>query len=324
MKNKPLVSVIIPAYNAGKYIEMAVNSALNQSYPNIEVVVINDGSTDDTLDVLSRFPNIVLISTENKGVSNARNMGIEASKGEYISFLDADDELDELAVESMLNSCLKYNADICGGQMNKLTDKYIALERCFDQNALLKYCIEDRPFTYSSCAKIYKKDFIDKTRFKIGYRANEDSFFIFELALKNPKCVSLNKIVYHVRVVLTSASRSRRSDSYLDINRLAKIKYEKVVESYPQYKDYAKNILVKANMASLKRIMNMDGNYREYENECIKYICLNAKCFIPATDSDKKLFFLITHHLYRLFKIYLLLKKISVLKKNLNNLLFVF
>ncbi len=309
--NKPLVSVIIPAYNAEKYIEIAVNSVLKQSYPNIEIIVINDGSTDNTLDVLSRFPNIVVISTENKGVSNARNMGIEASKGEYISFLDADDELDQNAIDSLMVSCLKYDADICGGLFVKPLKEDSASELFFENDKLLKFCIEDNPYTYSACAKVYRKRFVDETRFRVGFRANEDSFFIFELSLNNPKCVSLNKCVYYIRTVHSSASRSKNSDSYLDINRLAKIKYEKVVEAYPQYKDYAKNILVKANMASLKRIMNMDGNYREYENECIKYICLNAKCFIPATDSDKKLFFLITHHLYRLFKIYLLLNFFS-------------
>lgn len=309
MKNKPLVSVIIPAYNAGKYIEMAVNSALNQSYPNIEVVVINDGSTDNTLDVLYQFSSIVVISTENKGVSTARNMGIEASKGEYISFLDADDELDQNAIESLMNSCLKYDADICGGLFVKYSKENATSEIFFENEKLLKFCIEDNSYTYSACAKVYRKRFVDETRFRVGFRANEDSFFVFELSLKNPKCVSLNKIVYYIRIVHTSASRSKNSDSYLDINQLAKMKYEKVVEIYPQYKDYAKNILVKANMASLNRIRTLEGNYREYENECIKYICQNAKYFIPATDFDKKLFFLIKCHLYRVFKAYMLLKK---------------
>ncbi len=113
--NNPLVSVIIPAYNAGKYIESAVESVLRQSYTNIELIVVNDGSTDNTLDVLSHFSDIKILSTSNKGVSHARNVGIDTSKGEYISFLDADDELEINAIEHLLSSCLKWNADICSG-----------------------------------------------------------------------------------------------------------------------------------------------------------------------------------------------------------------
>ena len=310
MTQEPLVSVIIPAYNAEKYIEMAVKSVLKQSYPNIEIIVINDGSTDNTMDVLSHLDGCVVVSTENKGVSNARNVGIDISKGEYISFLDADDELEKYAIESLMNACLKYDADICGGLYSENINDGSNVEEFFDQDTLLRYCIEDRFYTSPVWSKIYKKKFIGNARFMGGYRLHEDHFFNFELALKMPKCVNLNKLVYRKRAVSTSASCSTKaSDSYLDINRLAKIKYEKIIQEYPEYKDYAKNILIKANLASLIKIMNMKGIYKKYEDVCINDICRDAKFYIPVWSFENKLFFIITHHLYRPFKLYMFFRR---------------
>src|SRR6185437_7308560 len=93
MNNLPLVSVIIPTYNCVNYISRAIHSVLFQTYPNIEIIVVNDGSTDDTsklLDIL--FSNkITVINQVNKGVAAARNAGIKVAKGKYIAMLDADD-----------------------------------------------------------------------------------------------------------------------------------------------------------------------------------------------------------------------------------------
>jgi glycosyltransferase involved in cell wall biosynthesis len=95
---KPLVSIIVPCYNQGKYVDQAILSALNQSWENLEVIVVNDGSADNTHDVCLRFKSIIYISQENKGLSSARNVGFSRSSGEYIIFLDADDWLQPEAI----------------------------------------------------------------------------------------------------------------------------------------------------------------------------------------------------------------------------------
>ena len=92
--NDPLVSVVIPTYNCGDYVEEAVNSALNQTYQNLEIIVINDGSTDDTVSRLEKYKNekrVRIVSQANRGLSGARNAGIELSTGEYVALLDSDD-----------------------------------------------------------------------------------------------------------------------------------------------------------------------------------------------------------------------------------------
>ncbi|MFO7826272.1 MAG: glycosyltransferase [Cyclobacterium sp.] len=108
MSVKPLVSIIIPVYNKALFIRETLDSALKQTYPQIEIITVNDGSTDDSLRILKeyavQFPDrIKLVDSENQGVSAATNLGIQAAKGEYIQFLDADDILSRDKIEQQLN-----------------------------------------------------------------------------------------------------------------------------------------------------------------------------------------------------------------------------
>lgn len=101
MKTRPLVSIVIPCYNSSKFVAETIDSVLNQSYKNIELIVVNDGSTDNSLSIIQQFTDnrIQLISKENAGVSAARNSGFKKAKGEFIMFLDADDLIDSSFVE---------------------------------------------------------------------------------------------------------------------------------------------------------------------------------------------------------------------------------
>ena len=113
----PRISFVIPTYNAGRYIKSCVDSILNQSVADIEVIVINDGSSDNTEEVLKGLTDedsrVVAITTENKGVSHARNTGIDISRGEYVSFVDADDYLAPDFASYMLELAIKLKSDFC-------------------------------------------------------------------------------------------------------------------------------------------------------------------------------------------------------------------
>lgn len=118
-----MVSVIIPAYNAESYIEKAVNSVCGQSYDDIEVIVVNDGSNDSTPKVIDRLKNsddrIKVYHKPNGGVSSARNYGLEKAEGQYVIFLDADDQLADDAIRIMVDVANGNNADIVCGLMSK-------------------------------------------------------------------------------------------------------------------------------------------------------------------------------------------------------------
>lgn len=120
--SKIKVSVIIPAYNAEKYIKMTVESIINQTLKEIEVIIINDGSTDNTLSIINELEKkddrIIIINNENKGVSYSRNIGIKKSRGEYLAFIDADDWIEKNYLKDTYNIAEKQELDIV------LTDIY--------------------------------------------------------------------------------------------------------------------------------------------------------------------------------------------------------
>lgn len=110
------VSVIVPVYNGKKYINKCVNSILRQTFKDIEIILVDDGSTDNTLNILKeyekRFPNVKVIESSNLGAGGARNIGLDASHGEYILFVDADDFLREDMVEVLYKNAISNDADI--------------------------------------------------------------------------------------------------------------------------------------------------------------------------------------------------------------------
>ena len=119
----PKVSVIVPVYNVEKYIEKCLESLVNQTLKDIEIIIVNDGSKDKSEKIinkfLSKYKNIVYVEKQNGGLSDARNYGMKYAKGEYIAFLDSDDYVDTTIYEKMYNKAKEENADfgygLCGG-----------------------------------------------------------------------------------------------------------------------------------------------------------------------------------------------------------------
>ncbi|MDR2684774.1 MAG: glycosyltransferase [Prevotellaceae bacterium] len=109
--NNPKISVIIPVYNGEKYAAQCIENVLFQTYKNLEIIVVNDGSTDSSLDVIQKFKNLKIINQENLGLSAARNIGIKAASGDYIHFFDVDDLINADFYEKMLDAILFADAD---------------------------------------------------------------------------------------------------------------------------------------------------------------------------------------------------------------------
>lgn len=118
MFNKEIkVSIVVPIYNTAEYLEKCLNSICSQTYRNIEIILIDDGSTDQSLNICNSFADkdyrIRVVHQENKGLSNARNKGMELATGSYISFFDSDDYVEPNMIETMLKVSLSHNADVC-------------------------------------------------------------------------------------------------------------------------------------------------------------------------------------------------------------------
>lgn len=138
--NTVLVSIIIPAYNTGEYIHRAIESSLRQTHENVEVIVVDDGSKDNTLEVAQSYAErdsrMRVFHKENGGVSSARNMGIREARGEYITFLDSDDWLEDFAVEVLLDAQIKHPNKFISADLYSV--RYDASEHVFRRSVQTK------------------------------------------------------------------------------------------------------------------------------------------------------------------------------------------
>ena len=133
---KTLITVVIPVYNMEKYLSKCIESVINQSYDNIEIIIINDGSTDSSLEIIKGYAlddnRIKVITTNNQGLSAARNRGIIEGRGKYIAFIDADDYISKEYISILLGACEMYNVPI--SQCFYHNVDYQCFEDIFDEN----------------------------------------------------------------------------------------------------------------------------------------------------------------------------------------------
>lgn len=319
----PLISVIIPAYNAEKTIRRACDSVLGQSYPNVELVVVNDGSKDSTPGILeelaAQHENLHFVNQENGGVSKARNTGLKTAMGEYIAFLDADDELLPDGLQRLFRTAQKEACDVVAGACIRVRpdgSRFLGTVGVEDGHQIwtcrepLVNSLKDHPATYSVWGKLYRAAVLEKIRFVEGKRIHEDSFFLFELFGQELRMAVIAEPVLNYYLTAQSASRAGFSDKFLDILYFAEKKEKIIAEKYPGYLPLAKNVLAKANMALLKVMcLGADKKYLPLEKQCCRAVIENAAYFIPAIRVDKILFAVIRLRLFWLYKrVYRLLR----------------
>lgn len=186
----PRVSVIVPVYQVEKYIRRCLDSILNQTYRAFEVIVVDDGSPDACPEICdeyqNRYPNVSVIHKENGGLSSARNAGMDVARGEYITFVDSDDQLHPYFIEKMLGLMNTYHAKIAqcafkivrgGVQRQSVTSvqENKSKETCYADSRMFGR----RKIKITACGKIYHCSLLKNLRFPLG-RINEDEFFTYK------------------------------------------------------------------------------------------------------------------------------------------------
>lgn len=303
---QPKISVIIPVYNGEAYLSACVQSVLNQTYQNFELLLIDDGSTDSTWQKCTALHaqdrRVNPLHKENGGVSSARNAGIEASTGALITFLDGDDTLREDALAVMLEMQRRTGADIVAARLSTEPPAQ-APPAVWTGTEALQKSLEDHPLTYSACAKLYTRQIIGQTRFREDIRVNEDSLFVFELLCKQPRFAGMNEVVYFYRENLQSASRAQFSEKFFDVLRVAEQKEQLISQHFPQLQPLARNMHLKSEMNLLTNLSSCPGRaYRRQERELLRHIRAHKKDYVSAARRDDILFAIMTHHLYYPFK----------------------
>lgn len=240
------VSVIIPVYNSEQYITECIQSVLNQTYENIEVIIINDGSTDQSYSICQRFAEkdsrINLISIENSGVSTARNIGIDNSTGDYITFVDSDDWIDSQMIDLAIGKLKEENADITIWSYYKnFGDEELLLPMLYEEDKIftdnkdilffkaINSSYKQSPQKQSVSAgttwcKLYKRELLidNNIRFNAMLTRAQDTIFSMNAFYKADKIVYFNKSLYHYRITNTQISSGNRfiSDTHIPFNEL--------------------------------------------------------------------------------------------------------
>lgn len=201
------ISVIVPMYNVEEYIEQTIQSLLNQTYPNIEIILINDASTDKTGSIASSYAqenkNVRFFQQDlNKGVSAARNIGLKLATGSYITFVDSDDLLPNRAIETMYIISQENEADLVIGSMQNFSDINNILQDTED-SIIKKVSIEENPEIISNVfiwGKLYTKELLQKIQFAEDIQYIEDHPFAIQTFLSATKIVTTSSIIYNYRV----------------------------------------------------------------------------------------------------------------------------
>lgn len=238
----PLISVIIPIYNVERHLEKCLNSIVNQTYKNLEIILINDGSTDNSGVICEKYAEndsrVIYISRENKGVSASRNEGIELSHGDYFSFIDSDDYLELDAYEYLTNIIKEKNVDIVNyehyvtfqnsEEAHQLSDKNYGL---FDKYEAQKQLVYNVAFAWN---KLFSKKTISGLKFDETILRGEDSLFSRQAFDKADFVWFDSRPLYHYVQSEESACRGEFRPSQLTAIKLYNIYDEFYSEKYPE------------------------------------------------------------------------------------------
>ena len=222
------MSLIVPVFNVEQFIEKALKSAVNQTMKNYEVIIVNDGSTDGSLEIVNKFvdqyDNFHLINQENAGLSAARNNGLKKAVGEYVVFLDSDDFLQPTYLEDLYNACVENNADIsyCAHYLHfydqgfRLYMPMTCRKAVFNKKTALRRLIRDTTLHYFAWNKCYKRSLFINNNIEFSDMYFEDIATTPKLFFYSQKVAVLSKPLYNYTKRKGSILRSMNVDKIND------------------------------------------------------------------------------------------------------------
>ena len=203
---KEKISIIVPVYNVEAYLERCVESILKQTYTNLEILLVNDGSTDKSGELCDKLAlrdhRIRVIHKENGGLSDARNRGIDEASSNLIGFIDSDDYIDEDMYETLYRQMVASKADLsmCGHYdvYHQIPEKQVAEIKTWElmPEEAIKMVMEAKILSVTAVNKLYKKALFEQLRFRIGKIA-EDAFIMVDLIHQCSKIVATNEKKYY-------------------------------------------------------------------------------------------------------------------------------
>jgi len=280
-----LLSIIVPVYNKEKYLDEAIGSILEQTWSDFELILVDDGSSDRSGAICDHYASldsrIKVVHQTNKGVSAARNTGLEISQGAYIGFVDSDDAIEADMYELLIRNARQYNADIsvCGIKMIPMLKKHLEIEdhkevRLVNKQDVLPL-VFDGTLDWSANNKIYKAQIAKSVRF--SGRINEDLFYVF-LTHKQAGIVVFDQSKkYHYLKRDNSVSIQRFNSSQMESVAVSERILQITAAEYPAHTDHAKRLDFISSISILNLMMlSLRTDYaKEYASIKKKLISYN-------------------------------------------------
>lgn len=308
-----LVSVIIPVYNSETYIEECVKSILSQTYDNYEIIFIDDGSVDLSKNIILKYAancnKIKYFYQENKGVSSARNLGIEKSCGEYITFVDSDDYVECNYLETLINNITKYNGQISiigNYRLKRKTFFFNNTIKLFNYQEALLESITTNNIDCNVWGKLYKRDILNNIFFNTDIKIGEDKLFFYQVLKKASIIINDTNKLYFYRKTPYSAITKELDERIIGCKQVHDFLCEQWISEFPYYKNY----FLKDKFISYSRIVQ--NHLFDKEKKSKKYLQIFYKeikqqnmheVYSVCNKKEKIIIFLIKHNLL-LLKIY--------------------
>lgn len=265
----PEISVIVPVYKAEQYLDRCVKSILEQTYQNFELILVDDGSPDNSPSLCDEWAkndnHIYVIHKENGGASSARNAGLKIAKGRWIAFADSDDWLDRTALKTLYDLANQYNVPMAIGGM-RVVQKYTDASIVMKQNAKVLsnadlmsrfFRLNGEPDTHSVCGTIIRRDILEDYSFIEG-RMNEDVETCYYLARKCEAAVYTDAPLYNYFKNIEGVTNSGFSKKKLDLLDIWDIVQKQVEQFTPEY-SYACEMNCKRARFTLLTQMSLNG-----------------------------------------------------------------
>ena len=295
--NNKLISVIVPVYNLENYIERCLKSIQNQTYSNIEIIVVDDGSIDDSWNVINRIAKednrIIPIHKENGGVSSARMLGLANANGEWIGFVDGDDEIEEDMYEVLINNAFECNADIshCGYKMifndGRITSFYdTKVKKIQDNTTGVIDLLEGDLIEPGLCNKLYKKSLFEDIELDTNIKINEDLLLNYYLFKNSQLSIFEDLTKYHYLIRDNSASRRKLND--YKIYDPIRVKEVILNDADDEYKSTAQKVFLRTLIYVYNSLIINEGDFVNDKKKIRKMIFSN-RCYCSLLNSKLKI-----------------------------------